>query len=128
MRPLESFAAGGETEGKRLPGPSYPGSANSERIREGGNPKNGKTPPEAPIKLLVDVGGAYSEVEIPESEMPPAVAVAVKKLYPTGRIQEVKRETRKGGKIVYAIELFVDGKQYDVEATPAGEVLRNEAD
>lgn len=76
----------------------------------------------------LNLGGSYSEVEIEEEEMPEAVAAKMKELYPTGVIHEVKRETRAGGRIVYAIEVFVDGKQYDVEATADGEVLRNEAD
>ena len=87
---------------------------------------HGRKSPTQPMELKVDLGGAFSEVEIPAKEMPAPVAAAVKKLYPEGRIHEVKRETHKGGKIVYAIEIFIGDQQYDVEATPEGKVLRNE--
>ncbi|MHC5053740.1 MAG: hypothetical protein ACYTKD_03365 [Planctomycetota bacterium] len=73
-------------------------------------------------------GKPASEVEIEAGEMPRPVAAVIAKLYPTGRIHEVKRETHKGGEIVYAIEVFIGGKQYDVEATADGTVLRNEAE
>ena len=73
-----------------------------------------------------DTSRALSEVEIPESEMPAPVADAVKKLHPTGKIKEVKRETHAGGRILYAIEILVDGRQYDVEAAPDGKVLKDE--
>ena len=59
---------------------------------------------------------------------PPPVAAVIAKLYPKGRIHEVKRETRPGGRIVYAVEIFIGDQQYDVEATEEGTVLRNEAE
>ena len=38
----------------------------------------------------------------------------------------MKRETRRSGRTVYAIEILVDANQWDVEVTPEGEVLRDE--
>lgn len=73
-------------------------------------------------------GTPASEVEIEAGDMPEPVAALVAKLYPTGRIQEVKRETHEDGEIVYAVEVFIGEQQYDVEATEDGTVLRNEAE
>jgi len=84
--------------------------------------------PSAPVDVTVDLGGAYSEVEITDAEMPAPVAAVLRQLHPTGIIHEVKREMRKGGQIVYAIEIFIEGHQWDVEATADGTVLRNEAE
>ncbi len=70
----------------------------------------------------------FTEVEIKPEEMPAPVAEVVKKLHPKGRIQEVKKETHGGKRVVYAIEIFIGEQQYDVEVTPKGKVLRNEAE
>ena len=87
-----------------------------------------RKPPTAPVEVKVDLAGAYAEVEIKEGDLPAPVAAALRKLHPTGEVREVKRETRQGGQVVYAIEIFVAGHQWDVEATPDGTVLRNEAE
>jgi hypothetical protein len=60
--------------------------------------------------------GPVSEVEITFEEMPPALARKIRQLYPTGRIHEVKRELHPGARAVYAVEVLVGGKQYDVVA------------
>lgn len=86
---------------------------------------SGKKPPTAPIELKADPSKFLAEVEIKESEMPAAVAAALKKLHPTGKIQEVKRENHPGNKVIYALEVIVDGAQWDVELGPDGEVLTN---
>lgn len=78
------------------------------------------------MDLKVDVGGAYAETEVSAKDMPAAAADVVAKLHPKGEIREVKRETRANGQTVYALEIFVDGKQHDVEVTPEGNVLRNQ--
>jgi hypothetical protein len=97
-------------------------------------PPIGETPPAAaaapkPKKpARAPSGKPASEVEIQAGEMPAPVAAAIAKLYPKGRIHEVKREKHKGGQIVYAIEIFIGDQQYDVEAMPDGTVLRNEAE
>ncbi|MHC4198572.1 MAG: hypothetical protein ACYSU0_01075 [Planctomycetota bacterium] len=97
-------------------------------------PPIGETPPAAaaapkPKKPApAPSGKPASEVEIQAGEMPAPVAAVIAKLYPKGRIHEVKREKHKGGQIVYAIEIFIGDQQYDVEAMPDGTVLRNEAE
>jgi hypothetical protein len=58
----------------------------------------------------------FSEVEIGLEELPPALAMKIRQLYPTGRIHEVKREIHPGVRVVYAVEVFVGAKQYDVVA------------
>ena len=82
--------------------------------------------PEGPIATPGALEGFYAEVEIDPGDMPEAVAAALKERHPDGRIQEVKRETRRSGRTVYAIEILVDANQWDVEVTPEGEVLRDE--
>ncbi len=93
----------------------------------------GRTSPEGVIDVAAlprpkAIPGGRTEIKSAEEEMPAPVAAVVAKLHPTGTIKEVKREVHPDGKIVYAIEIMVDGLQHDVEATPDGTVLRNEAE
>ena len=67
------------------------------------------------------------EFEISEDEMPATPARIVRELHPTGVIREVKVELHRDH-VRYAIETFVDGKQWDVEVTDSGEVFRNTPD
>ena len=69
----------------------------------------------------------YIEFRIPEEKMPDIPKGIVYELHPTGVIKEVKVELHKK-RSRYAIETFIDGKQWDVEVTDDGEVLRNERD
>lgn len=87
---------------------------------------HGKKPPTEPYVITANLAGAVAEVEIREAEMPRPVADALKKLHPTGKVKEVKRETHPGGKTLYAIEIMVDGHQHDVELAPDGKVLKNQ--
>ncbi len=87
-----------------------------------------RSPPKTPIKTGERAARTYAEVEIPATKMPAPVAAVIAKLHPKGRIREVKRETRPGGRVVYAVEIFIGDRQYDVEATADGTVLRNEAE
>lgn len=69
----------------------------------------------------------YIEFRITENQMPDIPRGIVYELHPTGVIEEIKVELHKlNGR--YAIETFVDGKQWDVEVTDKGEVLRNAPD
>ncbi|MHC4201491.1 MAG: hypothetical protein ACYSU0_16000, partial [Planctomycetota bacterium] len=61
-----------------------------------------RTSPKAPIEIAAGAARTYAEVEIPAAKMPAPVAAAIARLHPTGRIHEVKRETRPGGRVVYA--------------------------
>lgn len=68
------------------------------------------------------------EFRIPEERMPKIPRDIVYELHPTGEIREVKVELRRM-RTLYAIETFIDGKkQWDVEVTDSGEILRNEPD
>ncbi|MBT8078576.1 MAG: hypothetical protein KJO31_08350 [Gammaproteobacteria bacterium] len=69
----------------------------------------------------------YVEFRISEDELPDIPKRIVYELHPTGIIKEIKVELHQvDGR--YAIETFIDGKQWDVEVTDKGEVLRNEPD
>jgi hypothetical protein len=59
---------------------------------------------------------SYTEVEIGFDQVPSALAKKIRELYPMGRIHEVKREVHPGARVVYAVEIFVGRKQYDVVA------------
>ena len=83
----------------------------------------GMKPPAAPIEFKADPSKYLSEVEIAENEMPTPVAAQLKKLHPSGKVKEVKRENHPGGKVIYAIEIMVDGQQWDVELNPDGTVI-----
>ena len=67
------------------------------------------------------------EFEINDAQMPEKPASVVRKLYPTGVIKEVKVEIHPE-RVQYAVEIFIDGKQWDVEVTDSGEVFRNTPD
>ena len=67
------------------------------------------------------------EFEIGEDEMPATPARIVSELHPTGVIREVKVELHRDH-VRYAVETFIDGKQWDVEVTDSGKVYRNTPD
>lgn len=67
------------------------------------------------------------EFEIGEDQMPATPARIVRELHPTGTIREVKVELHRDH-VRYAIETFIDGKQWDVEVADSGEVFRNTPD
>jgi hypothetical protein len=69
----------------------------------------------------------FVEFRIPEEKMPKIPRDIVYELHPTGEVREVKVELHRM-RTRYAIETFIDGKQWDVEVTDSGEVVRNEPD
>jgi len=69
----------------------------------------------------------YVELEIAEEQMPTIPSRIVNELHPTGIIREVKVELHQDH-VRYAVETFVDGKQWDVEVANDGEVFRNTPD
>lgn len=69
----------------------------------------------------------FIEFEIAEDQMPEVPANVVNELHPTGVIREVKVELHEDH-VRYAVETFIDGKQWDVEVRTDGEVFRNEPD
>ena len=66
-------------------------------------------------------------VRVGLAQMPTTPARIVNELHPTGIIREVKVELHPDH-VRYAIETFIDGKQWDVEVTNYGEVFRNSPD
>jgi uncharacterized membrane protein YkoI len=56
--------------------------------------------------------------------MPGVPAGVLEKLHPNGDVREVKVELHEN-RARYAIEIFIDEKQWDVEVTENGEVLRD---
>jgi len=69
----------------------------------------------------------YIEFEIAEDQMPATPSRIVRELHPTGVIREVKVELHLDH-VRYAVETFIDGKQWDVEVTNYGEIFRNTPD
>ena len=69
----------------------------------------------------------YIEFRIKEEQMPKVPLAKVYELHPTGEIREVKVEFHTKG-FRYAVETFIDGKQWDVEVMDDGEVLHNKPD
>ena len=51
----------------------------------------------------------------------------MRELHPAGIIREVKVELHQDH-VRYAVEIFIDGKQWDVEVTNDGEIFRNTPD
>lgn len=69
----------------------------------------------------------FIEFRIAEEQLPVVPARVLHELHPTGEVREVKVELRRSH-ARYAVETFVDGKQWDVEINDAGDVNRNERD
>ena len=69
----------------------------------------------------------FVEFKIAEDQMPATPSRIVRELYPTGIIREVQVELHPDH-VRYAVETFVDGKQWDVEVANDGEVFRNTPD
>ena len=69
----------------------------------------------------------FVEFKIAPNRMPATPARLVHELHPTGIIKEVQVEVHQQ-LALYAVETFVDGKQWDVLVTDYGEVIRNTPD
>lgn len=69
----------------------------------------------------------FIEFKIGEDQMPANPSRIVSELHPAGVIREVKVEIHPT-QVRYAVETFIDGKQWDVEVTNDGEILRNTPD
>jgi hypothetical protein len=69
----------------------------------------------------------FIEFEIRVDQMPTTPARIVEELHPGSDVREVKVELHRDH-VRYAVETFVDGKQWDVEVTNYGEVFRDTPD
>lgn len=67
-----------------------------------------------------------SEQIISFSSLPSHIQAIVNQRHPVRSIKEVKRETYSNGAVAYAIELIIDGHQWDMEILPDGRVIRDE--
>ncbi len=69
----------------------------------------------------------FIEFKIAEDQMPTTPSRIVRELHPTGIIREVQVELHQDH-VRYAVETFIDGKQWDVEVANDGEIIRNTPD
>ena len=69
----------------------------------------------------------FIEFKIAEDQMPATPSRLVRELHPTGIIREVQVEIHRN-LVLYAVETFIDGKQWDVLVTDYGELIRNTPD
>jgi len=69
----------------------------------------------------------FVEFRTPDMQMPATPSRIVRELHPTGEIKEVKAELHQDH-VRYAVEVFIDGKQWDVEVNNDGKVYRNAED
>ncbi len=68
-----------------------------------------------------------TEEEVSIDEVPAAVRPTIEQYAAQGRITEIERETE-DGKVVYEIELDVDGKEVEFQVSAAGDYLGQEDD
>jgi uncharacterized membrane protein YkoI len=84
------------------------------------------------IKVLADKedkDGKKEEKEqkIDIKDLPAAVTEAVKAAFPTGKITEAEIE-KKDGKTIYSLDVKVGEKEYDVDLSEDGKILKQEED
>lgn len=77
------------------------------------------------MMVILAMGVVNAEENIPTSELPAAVAAAVKTTCPDGTIHEVEME-KKDGKVEYEVELMVGKKSCDLKIAADGTVLEIE--
>lgn len=69
---------------------------------------------------------AAAERHVAASDLPAAVAAAVREAFPRAEIIEAETETE-GAKLSYEVEVLSDGKLFEVEVSPDGKVLEVES-
>jgi uncharacterized membrane protein YkoI len=69
----------------------------------------------------------HDEHEIPLTDVPAAALAAAERAVPGIRLTEAEVETE-GGRLVYELEGFLDGKEYAIEVTADGDVLEVEVE
>ena len=65
--------------------------------------------------------------EIKASDLPEAVRATLEREAPGAEIEEIEME-EEGGKVVYEIEVEIDGKEMELEIAADGTLLEKEAD
>jgi uncharacterized membrane protein YkoI len=67
--------------------------------------------------------GGHEHQSVKMEELPAAVQTTFKKEAKGGQIEELRKETRKGGSVIYEGEVVKDGKGRDLEVSSTGKVL-----
>jgi uncharacterized membrane protein YkoI len=67
------------------------------------------------------------EQKIKIEDVPPAVLKAVKEAIPGGKITEAETDM-KDGKKIYSFDVQIGGKEYDVDVSEDGKILKTEED
>ncbi len=83
-----------------------------------------------PIALLTTGCALFEkedEVEIPLSEVPPAVMAAAQQAVPGIVIEDAELE-EEDGQTVYELSGTADGREYEIEISGTGEILEVEED
>jgi uncharacterized membrane protein YkoI len=81
------------------------------------------------IRALADKEEKKDEKEqkIKIEDVPPAVLKAVKDALPGGKITEAETDM-KDGKKIYSFDVQIGGKEYDVDVSEDGKILKQEED
>lgn len=76
----------------------------------------------AVVAALLPARAALADDDIPISELPPAVIKAIEARFPGAKIEEAERDTR-DGRLIYEVEIEVNGDDKELEITPDGEII-----
>jgi hypothetical protein len=81
----------------------------------------------APINWLPMLGAEVAFQEnLPINQLPKPVAEAIKNRFPKSQMLEAERDLENGKVIKYEVKVRNDGKNYDIEVTPSGKILKVE--
>lgn len=67
--------------------------------------------------------GRHEHQPVTMADLPPAAQQTLKKEAKGGKIEELRQETRKDGRVVYEAEIVSNGKGTDIEVSAEGKVL-----
>jgi hypothetical protein len=67
--------------------------------------------------------GSHEHQSVTMAEVPPAAQKTLKKEAKGGKLEELRKETRKDGTVAYEAEIVKNGKGTDIEVSADGKVL-----
>ena len=67
--------------------------------------------------------GGHAHQSVTMAEVPPAAQKTLQKEAKGGKIEELRKETRKDGTVAYEAEIVKNGKGRDIEVSAEGKVL-----
>ena len=67
--------------------------------------------------------GGHEHQSVTMADLPAAVQSTFKREAKGGQIEELRKETRKDGKVIYEAEIVKNGKGTDIEVSAEGKVL-----